>query len=325
MGDIKQISQIKLGGQLYQIKDTTYVQATSEDLGLIKIGYTPAENSQNYAVQLNNDGQAFVNVPWDVGVDTKYKTTLNGELYGDTNGVDLGTWFAPATGGTSGQILKSNGSGAPTWIDFPAAGATLGGIKNGYQSTVNNNFGVNVVTEGNDAGTAYVSIPQGAKNNIVSTSTNPMIWSGAVLKSWMDDILGINADAVSTLVNILSDDNTATGILAKIAEKANAADIITYAAGGGLTSSASGTTTTFSVLNGYVHADDTNNFKVDYDSTGLHAILTDASTTSKGLLSKEDKIKIETGLVGKYTAQGEILEIAWGAVPTVETTEPTEP
>ena len=152
-----------------------------------------------------------------------------------------------------------------------------------------------------------------------------MIWSGAVLKSWMDDILGINADAVSTLVNILSDDNAATGILAKIAEKANAADIITYAAGGGLTSSASGTTTTFSVLNGYVHADDTNNFKVDYDSTGLHAILTDASTTSKGLLSKEDKIKIETGLVGKYTAQGEILEIAWGAVPTVETTEPTEP
>jgi len=234
MGDIKQISQIKLGGQLYQIKDTTYAQATSDDLGLIKIGYTPAQNSQNYAVQLNNDGQAFVNVPWDSGAT--YKTTLNGTLHGDPNGGDLGTWFAPATGGTSGQILKSNGTDAPTWIDFPAAGATLGGIKNGYSSDSSNNFAVNVVTtEGNTAGTAYVSIPQGAKNNIVSTSTNPMIWSGAVLKSWMDDILGVDADAVSALVNELSDDKTTTGILKALTQKANAADIITYAAGGGLT------------------------------------------------------------------------------------------
>jgi len=317
---IKQISQIKLGGELYQIKDTTYAQATSDVLGLIKIGYTPAENSQKYAVELNNDGQAFVNVPWDSGVDTKYKTTLNGTLYGDANGIDLGTWFAPTTAGTAGQILSS-ANGAPTWIDFPAAGATLGGIKNGYISTSSNNFAVNVVTEDQYIGTAYVSIPEGAKNNIVSASTNPMIWSGAVLKSWMDDILGVDAAAVSELVNILSDNKTSTGILKAIAEKANAADIITYAAGGGLTENTSGTTTTFSVLNGYVHATDSNNFKIDYTSDGLYAIVTDASTTSKGLLSKEDKTKIDTGLVGRYTAQGEILEITWGAVPSVQTPE----
>ena len=314
------ISQIKLGGQLYQIKDTTYTQATDSTLGLIKIGYTPAQNSQNYAIQLNSDGQAYVNVPWDSGSNTTYKTSINGTTYGDTtNGVDLGTWFAPSVVGNDGQILKSTGNGTPTWIDFPAAGATLGGIKNGYTSTSSNNFAVNVVTEGQNIGTAYVSIPQGAKNNIVSSSTDPMIWSGAVLTSWMDDILGISADAVSALVNILSDDDTTTGILAKIAEKANAADIITYVAGGGLGENTSGTTTTFSVLNGYVHANDSNDFKVDYNSNGLYAIISDASTTSKGLLTAADKTKIETGLVGTYTTEGEILEITWGAAPVVET------
>ena len=42
--------------------DTTYSQATSSVLGLVKIGYT--DSGKNYAVELNDDGQMFVNVPW---------------------------------------------------------------------------------------------------------------------------------------------------------------------------------------------------------------------------------------------------------------------
>ena len=43
--------------------DTTYSQATSSALGLVKIGYT--ESGKNYPVELNSSGQMFVNVPWE--------------------------------------------------------------------------------------------------------------------------------------------------------------------------------------------------------------------------------------------------------------------
>ena len=46
----------------------TYVlpQATSSTLGGVKIGYTPGTGeTRNYAVVLDNDGKAYVNVPWE--------------------------------------------------------------------------------------------------------------------------------------------------------------------------------------------------------------------------------------------------------------------
>lgn len=42
--------------------NTTYSQATSSALGLVKIGYTAS--GKNYPVQLNSSGQMYVNVPW---------------------------------------------------------------------------------------------------------------------------------------------------------------------------------------------------------------------------------------------------------------------
>ena len=52
--------------------DTTYSQATSSTLGLVKIGYSAS--GKNYPVQLNSSGQMYVNVPWtdtDTNTDTK--------------------------------------------------------------------------------------------------------------------------------------------------------------------------------------------------------------------------------------------------------------
>ena len=46
----------------FKTTDTTYNQATSSVLGLVKIGYS--ENGKNYPVELNTSGQMFVNVPW---------------------------------------------------------------------------------------------------------------------------------------------------------------------------------------------------------------------------------------------------------------------
>jgi len=60
--------------------DTQYSQATSSQLGLVKIGYT--ENAKNYPVQLSN-GQMFVNVPWTDN-DTQYTAGVGLVLTGTT-------------------------------------------------------------------------------------------------------------------------------------------------------------------------------------------------------------------------------------------------
>jgi hypothetical protein len=47
-----------------------------------------------------------------------YKTTLNNTERGDPDGTSLGSWYAPTSGGTSGQVLKSAGStSTPEWKD----------------------------------------------------------------------------------------------------------------------------------------------------------------------------------------------------------------
>jgi len=72
--------------------DTTYSEATSSDLGLVKIGYT--ESGKNYPVELTS-GQMFVNVPW-----TDTNTNLN--LLND------GTFSAnSATSAASQQSIKT--------------------------------------------------------------------------------------------------------------------------------------------------------------------------------------------------------------------------
>lgn len=63
-----------------QDTNTTYSQATSTTLGLVKIGYT--ENGKNYPVELNTSGQMYVNVPW-TDTNTTYglaSTSANGLL-----------------------------------------------------------------------------------------------------------------------------------------------------------------------------------------------------------------------------------------------------
>ena len=52
-------------------QDTTYSTATSDTLGLVKIGYT--QSGKNYPVQLSN-GQMYVNVPW-TNVNSSYLTS----------------------------------------------------------------------------------------------------------------------------------------------------------------------------------------------------------------------------------------------------------
>ena len=91
--------------------NTTYSQATSSTLGLVKIGY--AENGKNYPVELNSSGQMFVNVPW----------------------TDNNTTYSIATTSTNGLMSAEDKSklddieeGANNY-SLPIASTTLGGVK----------------------------------------------------------------------------------------------------------------------------------------------------------------------------------------------------
>lgn len=52
--------------------------------------------------------------------NTTYKLSVNGTAYGDSEGVDLGSVYAPVSAGSNGQFLMSNGSGAPVWAEIPS-------------------------------------------------------------------------------------------------------------------------------------------------------------------------------------------------------------
>ena len=67
--------------------NTTYSQATSSTLGLVKIGY--GENGKNYPVELNGSGQMYVNVPWTD--NTTYTAGTNLTLDGNKFSVKVGS------------------------------------------------------------------------------------------------------------------------------------------------------------------------------------------------------------------------------------------
>lgn len=114
--------------------DTTYSQATSSTLGLIKIGYT--ESGKNYPVELNTSGQAFVNVPW---TDTTYPvatTSANGLMSSvDKRKLD-------------GIADNANNYSLPV-----ATSSVRGGIKIGYTES-GKNYPIKLSNE-----QAYVNVP----------------------------------------------------------------------------------------------------------------------------------------------------------------------
>lgn len=78
--------QIAADGVTISATDTTYSQATSSSLGLIKLWSDTAQSvaanavsskaSRTYAIQVNSSGQAVVNVPWE-NDDTTYSTATS--------------------------------------------------------------------------------------------------------------------------------------------------------------------------------------------------------------------------------------------------------
>lgn len=176
--------------------NTTYSQATSSTLGLVKIGATGLA-AKNYAVQLNSSGQMYVAVPW-----TDTNTTYNAATSSVYGLVKIG-----ATGLSDKQYaVKLNSSGqmyvSVPWTDTDtnthyttrlyagaSGSATNVAISNPYLKVTDDNTYRNQVRF---IGAGATSISSDASGNITITSTNTTYDLSSYLKE---------NDNISKLIN----------------------------------------------------------------------------------------------------------------------------
>lgn len=130
--------------------NTTYSQATSSTLGLVKIGFP--ESGQNYPVELNSSGQMFVNVPW-----TDTNTVPQFQIYAGTTDITNNT---NAAGFSGTPKLKLNTDSNEQHAILFQGGA-----------------GVNV-TMGGDGTNKYIQA--GINSSTFKSSIVPTIFTGAI-------------------------------------------------------------------------------------------------------------------------------------------------
>ena len=130
--------------------NTTYSQATSSTLGLVKIGFP--ESGQNYPVELNSSGKMFVNVPW-----TDTNTVPQFQIYAGTTDITNNT---NAAGFSGTPKLKLNTDSNEQHAILFQGGA-----------------GVNV-TIGGDGTNKYIQA--GINSSTFKSSIVPTIFTGAI-------------------------------------------------------------------------------------------------------------------------------------------------
>lgn len=96
----KQGRYLRGDGQWIIPPNTTYSQATADNLGLVKIGYTAT--GKNYPVLLDENGKMYVAVPW---TDTKY--TLPAATSAALGGVKQGAAVADAAADADAAALAT--------------------------------------------------------------------------------------------------------------------------------------------------------------------------------------------------------------------------
>lgn len=153
--------------------------STASVLGGIKVGYTTS--GKNYKVQLDANGNAYVNVPW----------------------TDNNTTYSVATTSANGLMSKEDKSklngiaaGANNYSLPKSTASALGGVKVGYSAN-----GKNYAVQLDTSGKAYVNVPWTDTNttyNAVTQSANGLMT--AVDKKLLDFQTGANS--VTSLANL---------------------------------------------------------------------------------------------------------------------------
>lgn len=153
--------------------------STASVLGGIKAGYTTS--GKNYKVQLDANGNAYVNVPW----------------------TDNNTTYSVATTSANGLMSKEDKSklngiaaGANNYSLPKSTASALGGVKVGYSAN-----GKNYAVQLDTSGKAYVNVPWTDTNttyNAVTQSANGLMT--AADKKLLDFQTGANS--VTSLANL---------------------------------------------------------------------------------------------------------------------------
>lgn len=170
--------------------NTTYGKATDTVLGLVKVGY--AESGKNYPVELNANGQMFVNVPWT-----------------DTN-TDTNTTYSLTKSGSTIKLVGSDGSettvsDADTNTTYGVASSSaLGLVKVGFPES-----GKNYPVELNSSNQMFVNVPW-TDNNTVYTHPTYTAKSSGLYKVTVD-----GTGHVSGATAVTKADITALGIPAQ--------------------------------------------------------------------------------------------------------------
>ena len=99
--------------------------ATADALGGIKIGYTPDSNKKNYAVKTDDDGNAYVNVPW-TDTNTTYTSGTGINISGNTIGWD---------DSARSNLVDVFTSGFKGYLTKVSKTATANGVSTLYYST----------------------------------------------------------------------------------------------------------------------------------------------------------------------------------------------
>lgn len=198
-GDFSTIDSAYTGDDVVSALNEIQTAASSDKLGLVKIGY--ASNDKNYPVQLDSNDKMFVNVPWvDTNTDTIYtlpaatSTTLGGVKLGSNTQQSVAA-NSVTTAASRTYAIQNNSSGQLVvnvpWVDtdtntiytLPTATNTvLGGVKlgsgttqtvaaNGVTSTASRTYAI----QKNSSSQLVVNVPW------VDTNTNTTYSAGTGL------------------------------------------------------------------------------------------------------------------------------------------------
>lgn len=141
--------------------------ATTSENGGIKIGYTL--NGKNYPIVLDEEGKAYVNVPWS-DLDTKYEVATQ------------------TSNGLMSSVDKKKLDGLSNYTLPTTAAAILGGVKVGYT-----NNGKNYKIQVDASGNAFVNVPWTDTNTTYSVATTSA--DGLMSKSDKSKLDGIATGA----------------------------------------------------------------------------------------------------------------------------------
>ena len=148
-------------------ESSSYAQATSSTLGLVKIGYT--ESGKNYPVELNSSGQMYVNVPWTDNNTTYSAATTSAaglmsasdksKLDGITSSADSVSFSRSLTSGTKIGTITINGTGTDLYCQTNTDTNTTYSAGTGISlsGTTFSNSGVRSISTGSSNGTISVN------------------------------------------------------------------------------------------------------------------------------------------------------------------------